>query len=252
MNNIINDIEKTFKKNVESVYNLMNFDRVLVNHCLGLFKSYSNNLKKIKINSPSYNPVKIIQSLEYIQENDSLRPQYQTIFNQCLVLLVSYFSSAVSEIFKSCLIYSNSNNLLREEIKISIGELKLLDFNLSENFGELVATKKDISFQDMQSILRAFETYFEYKTEKNKDINNIILSQACRHVIVHKGGVVDEKLIKQVSSAEPRDVKDNLNINENIQFSPDEIEIIGKSMIEYINKLCQGLNENINNNSIIF
>jgi hypothetical protein len=44
--------------------------------------------------------------------------------------------------------------------------------------------------------------------ERDKDVNNIILGQACRHVIAHRGAVVDERLVRQVKGAQPRTIKE--------------------------------------------
>ena len=38
-----------------------------------------------------------------IRSNDSLRTHYQTMYNQCVVLLVSYFASAVQQVFETAL-----------------------------------------------------------------------------------------------------------------------------------------------------
>lgn len=62
---------------------------------------------------------------------------------------------------------------------------------------------------------------------------------------VHTAGKVDEKLIKQIERAKARDIKLTLNIGEDIRFTPDEVEIIGKSMVNYLERLETGLNKTI-------
>ncbi len=61
-------------------------------------------------------------------------------------------------------------------------------------------------------------------------MNDIILGQACRHVIVHAGGLVTEQAVLQVSGAIPRRVKPKLVSDEAVQFVPEEVELIAESM----------------------
>jgi len=74
-------------------------------------------------------------------------------------------------------------------------------------------------------------------TEKDSDVNNIIFGQACRHSIVHAGGIVDDRLMHQVSSAFPRDVKNSLPEGATLAFNPKELKIISESMMKYVESL---------------
>lgn len=246
MQNVLENIKHNFEKNVGSVYSLMNFDQVLLGFTIKSISDLVENLKNShSISNPSLTGEKTLNILETIQKNESLRPQYSQIYNQCVVLLVSYFGSSVGDIFKSCLTMRFNDGIdaqfLKEEIKLSLGELYDLSFNLSDNIGEIIANKKDISFQDMQSISRAFRDYFGFETEKDKKVNNIITGQACRHVIVHSGNIADSKLQNQVKNANPRDIKQNIKAGEEIQFSPEEIQIVGDSMKKYIETVTESL-----------
>jgi hypothetical protein len=91
----------------------------------------------------------------------------------------------------------------------------------------------------MQAIHRAFKEYLTISIEKDNLVNNIILAQACRHVIVHSGGVASERLIRQIKGAFPRDVKSEIKRDNKVQFSPDEVEIVSKSMGKYVKSLAE-------------
>ena len=110
--------------------------------------------------------------------------------------------------------------------------------DVTESVPDLFILKKDISFQDMQSISRAFEDYVDISLERDQDVNNIIVGQACRNVIVHKGAVIDERLIRQISGAKPRTLKQQLHLGKNVEFTPEEIQVLSASMFLYVNRLC--------------
>jgi len=233
-----------FKKNVSLVEKLANFDRIVLDFAIKSLDKLQDRLKE-KFENERLLATKTLSHLRSIRENDSMRPQYEEIFNQCVVLLVSYFGSAISDIFRHYVTLSISNRpqnqVLREELKFTIEELHDLGFNLSDQIGEIIARKKDISFQDMKSINRAFKDYLGIEMEKDKDVNNIILGQACRHVIVHSGAIADAKLIKQLLSASPRDLKEKIMVNSRIQFTTDELEILHTSMIDFLKELVEKL-----------
>ena len=112
---------------------------------------------------------------------------------------------------------------------------------LVDRAGELLASHRDISFQDMQSIGRAFRDYFNYEPPKDECVNDIIMSQARRRVIVHSGGVVDRKMIAQVRSANPRNLKPAVREGELVQFSEGEIELVAGRMSQYLKELTNAV-----------
>ena len=112
---------------------------------------------------------------------------------------------SVRDLFRGCLAYllhsGNLGNLARHDVEIFLGDLGAGADDFGETVANIFIAQKDISFQDMQSIGRALGEYFGFKPDKGKYANNIILSQACRHAIVHSEAKADAK---------PRDLKQNL------------------------------------------
>jgi hypothetical protein len=247
------EIKIIFDSNQESVRQLINFDRILLDFCIGRIEVLENTLinnQEIRLTNNIFLPTQTIKALKNIRENDSMRPQYESIFNQCVVLAVSHFSSTIHSIFKKAINYACSNcpellTAINEDIKISFNELKSYDFNLVEGLGDLIIQKKDISFQDMQSSHRTFKNFFNIDCEKDIHTNNIIFAQASRHSIVHASGLADGKFIKQVKEAFPRDIKKEIQIDENLQFKTEEIETIQSSMSIYVNRLINTINKRI-------
>jgi hypothetical protein len=242
-------IQSTFRQNVESVHRLMEFDHVLLDFCSDKFAKLADRLKKAGIdNAITESANRSLEQLTRVRDNESLRLQYAEIFNQSLVLLVSYFGLTVRDLFKAGFINAlqsgNLGKLQRQELKIPLQELQLPGGDLADRLADMFVAQKDISFQDMQSISRSFHDCFGHKPDRDMNVNNIIVAQACRHVIVHSGARADLKLLNQVAGANPRELKECLADGEKIQFQPNEIRLVGQSMIVYVNGLCAGLNKN--------
>ena len=144
---------------------------------------------------------------------------------RCDPRLTTWFSSvAADELFLSVL---------------TIGELRERDWNLKESAPDLVIAKRDLSFQDMGATHRAFDQYLNVSLVQDRRVNNIIVTQACRHVIVHTGAAITDRLVKQVSKAVPRDLKPNLLVGEPVQFTPEEVGAACENMLGYIDDLAQ-------------
>lgn len=240
------EILDEFESHIDSVNKLMNFDRIVLDYCISSVKSLDDRLKKndeIKITNVRFLPTNTIMALENIKNNDSLRHQYESIFNQCLVLLVSYFSSISKEVFRKAIDYFSIHNTsflgaIKEDIKLSFEEMSTYDYNLSGKIGQLIIEKKSISFQDMQSINRTLKKYLKIDFKSiDKKTNNIILAQASRHCIVHSSEIVDEKFLNQIRNAENRDVIKDVSLNKKISVSPQEVELISESMREYFKEV---------------
>lgn len=242
-------IKKNFELNVKSVQNSIEFDTIVQDVCKIGLEKVKKGISKIGIDNPLFGVDNEIKALENIRENGSLAPYYTIMYNQSVVLLVSYFASAIEDIFSCAL----SNEILQDNIptklqkdglKFTIVELKELVGNGMDNIGSLVSKKKEISFQDMKSIARAFDEYIGFTPEKDKDVDNIIVSQACRHAIVHSGAQLDSKTIRQIEIATNREIKKTVRPGP-LNFSIKEIKIIEKSMKAYVNNIILQLEGNL-------
>lgn len=228
-------IKDGFLKNSDSVKELMNFDRIILDFCIIHIDNLNKKLKNLKIDNPYLLAENTLQVLRGIRENDSMRAQYESIYNQCLVLLVSHYTVMMEDFFKSSidlLIIENKDNFteMDDAIKISLNELKSLNFNLSGNFGDLLLKKKDISFQDMQSMNRAFRQYLGFSLPLDSTLNNIIFAQAARHSIVHSLANADDKFINQIRNVIPREIQPNIKRKDIIKMTSDEIIKIDECM----------------------
>jgi hypothetical protein len=122
-----------------------------------------------------------------------------------------------------------------------LDELRVLNFNLSASIGDLIIKKKNISFQDMQSTLREFESYFGFRTEKTEDLDNVIFGQAARHAVVHSLSIADDKFINQVSDAKLRTIKKEISQNDDLKFTIEELEQLAYSCKRFFRELVDGI-----------
>lgn len=233
-----------FGKHIESVEQLMNFDRDVLSFAIQSIEVLQDRLTQHhQLDNPHLSAERTLTQLRGYREHDSLRPRYQTIFNQALVLLVSYFGSSVHDLFRSgvnqALIAGKGMALLKEPVKLTLMELREADFDLKDMAADLLISAKDISFQDMKSISRAFLDHLNISIPRDQSVNDIILAQACRHVIVHAGGIVNTQTIRQVSGAIPRNLKPELQLGKTVQFAVDEVRLVAKAMKTYLANVDQ-------------
>ena len=232
---------ESFRLNASAVDRLLEFDRVVLDVAVSGLRELENQLESRHLHSA----VPLVRNratlLENLKTTDSLRPQYETIFNQCIVLLVSYFTSAQHTLFRDAVVAALNLNAdvpaSSEELKMSWRGIVQAEIDQEEMFTELLIAQQNISFQDMQSVSRAFAKHLQINVEKTLDVNDIIMGHAARHVIAHAGGVVDRKMISQVKDAIPRTLKETLLEGEAIRFSPEEVRRLAASMVNHLTTL---------------
>lgn len=230
----------TFKNNLSEVDRLVNFDRELLQVITLTIEGLHENLKKHHADE-RLNGKRALDLIRGIRDNDTIREKYQAIHNQAVVLLVSHFASALGDLFRHAvamrLASSDPGKLLEEEFKLTVSELRERDWNLTGAIPDLLIAKHDLTFQDMGATVRAFTNYTTLTPPRGQVMNNIIAAQACRHTIVHAGGRVSERTVKQVSKATPRTLRQNLTVGETIAFTLSEFQEIQADMLEFIENL---------------
>lgn len=239
-----NDPIVIFRKNLADVDRLVNFDKEVLQVVTVTMEDLHNRLKGT-FASDQMNGGRALAIIRGIRDNESLQTKYAAIFNQAIVLLVSHFSSTLGDLFRHAvnekLSESGDSLLLSEEIKITFSELREKDWNLKSTAADLLIAKHDFTFQDMGSTVRAFDKFIGIKLERDVVMNNIITTQACRHVIAHASGRVNARTLKQVSNATPRTLKPHFTMDELLQFSPTEIESVRQDMLTFVEKLSMKL-----------
>lgn len=224
--------EQAFAANLRSVQELVDFDRTVLDTAISNIERLWHDLA----DRPSHaNRVEnTLQMPHNIRQHDSMRSHYAIIYNQCIVLLVSHFASVLHEIFVAAaparLADVPEKDAEEEEMRFSLAELREREYEFKEAIGEVLIVKRNISFQDMQSTVRAFKTYLGVDIATDEHAHNIILAQAARHVIVHSGAIADAKFMRQVSAAHLRQIKSDVVERGQLAFTPAEVERVATSM----------------------
>ncbi len=233
--------------NVDLVLRLLRFDRDIVVVAVGVLHSVVQDLEQRQLNSLIPRVENRAQVLTNLSVNESLKPQYDAMFNQCVVLLVSYFSSGLHRLF--CVSVAEA---LRSGAELPVRDAKLtlswrslegVDTDRERLFADLLVAQEDISFQDMASVTRAFKEHLSVEMTRGAATDNIILGQAARHAIVHAGARVDERMVKQLRGVRARTLKPQIVVGEALRFDPAEIGVLADSMREYVRGLCEALDE---------
>lgn len=89
----------------------------------------------------------------------------------------------------------------------------------------------------MRSLRDAFKDYSGYEIEWDSNVDNVIFSQASRHIIVHNAGKIDKKFLNQIKVSKNRTIKSDLNSDSNfLQFSNDEVKEIMNQIRIFFNR----------------
>jgi hypothetical protein len=229
---------RTFRANLQSVHELMRFDDKVLEFVIIPLDRLARSQTTAGITNPRHRVDGVLRMVRGIKDNQSLKPHYSAMYNQCLVLLVSYFASAARALFVDAVVAAiNSgarDELLDAEIRLTPRDVRDASVSTPTILAEAVADGKEMSFQDMQSVDRAFRRYFSVAPDKGQMVNDIIIGQACRHAIVHTGAQVNRRLIAQVKSAMPRTIKPELVDGTPIEFSRAEVRAVMKEMLKYL------------------
>jgi len=228
-----------FQDNLSKVQQLLTFDQVILNFVLTKLQPIADHQRTLKYVPPDLNLKTVYDVIRTVQKNDSLRAQYREIYNQGLVLAVSHFTSATRELFKAVVVrlltHGHAPKKLQQlKLDLPVGQLVQKSGDIPDYVASQLVAHSDMSFQDMQSINRGYRDFCGYDPPRDNHVNNIVIGQAFRHAIVHNAAVVDEQLVNQVSAVKPRDLRDTVEIGSQILMTPQEVDLIGKSMLQFL------------------
>lgn len=241
-------ITDAFQSNLDKTETLLTFDEILQQFCLSALRKAKRGLDSFGNENPRFSIDPTIKSIETIRQNASMKSSYEIMYNQCIVIMVSFFGSALEDIFKEAL-----NEIMGHE---DIGELKSEGFKITlEEWqtGEIadifVQKKDDINFQNMKSTTRSFETYIGLSPiEQDEMIDNINLAQIMRHCIVHSGCNITSKAYNQLKKVKKRSIKVSITKGEYVQFTEKEVHQIKDDMLLFMKSLSSKVLNAVKNN----
>jgi len=238
MEGTLNSVQQAFSERAAGVIKLLEFDNLVLDHLVGGLDGLVEELERKHFNSAAVVVGNRLKHLKNIRATQSLRRTYGTIYNQCVVLLVSYFDATMGDLFRvavaSALRAGKDVPARERSVELNWRNLSEPGAPVEALIAERIVNEDDISFQDMQSTRRAFSKNLKLDLGRNEDANDIILGQAARNLMAHAGGKIDERFRNQVSKAHPRRLKAQFPSTKTIQFEPDEVRLLASSMTSFL------------------
>ena len=160
------------------------------------------------------------------------------LYEQMVVLIIGALEVYIADVFRTI---SNKN----PEYLVWKIEKEKVSFDpalLSEGFtlGDVITghlKTQGFSFQDLKSILDAFEKYFDVRIELENEVKHtLILGAACRNVIVHNRSKVDSAFRKQIRLT-PYFDQEEFQKDEKLKIDEEFVEDLGKR----VQKFCRNI-----------
>jgi hypothetical protein len=245
----LTEIEMVYEANVRSVNRLMGFDSIVVETVIEMLDRAEADLENRNAHSVLPTIRNHRDSMKNIRRNESVKAYYDTMLNQCVVLLVSHFGSAVHDALRlgirEALGHGQRFAVTKEEIRVKMSDLWItIDSDAprrADEVAELLINQHKVSFQDMQSIARAFDAYLGVETPQGGFLNDIIIAHATRHCIVHSGGRMTLRAVKQIGDRKGDRLQLEYKIDEPIQYERPHVEAVAQATGDYLRRLLETL-----------
>ena len=185
------------KSRFEKIEKLESTPMIMRDQAVQCLEKVINESKKLV-----HNDKKVIQnnidSLENIKE-ESMKEQFSVIYSQMCVLAVSSVEAILKDYFVDSFNDKTDINIKNKklnEIKVTIRDIIDNELNFDNKLGSLILERDKPNFQDLKSILSNFKNYFNKEIELEGNLKKkLCFYLEIRHLLVHKGGVVDKKFI---------------------------------------------------------
>jgi hypothetical protein len=227
----MNDYITQFEENLKEIENLISTPEYIRKFAIESIKKidkeeYLKNLGKTKLQH-------IIRALENISDK-TIKKHYQIIYNQLCVLAASTLAAVLENYFIDFVQTHWKEINIPPNIKIRLADLKeKYEMDPKKFLGEIILNNDpSINFQNFESITRTFKEYCnkEIKLDKRTE-GTITFYLQCRHVLVHKSGIVDEEFLNKTRSERYRK-------GEKIKLNEHDWESIKESFLELVKKIA--------------
>jgi hypothetical protein len=156
LKNEISILNSQFDRNLDSVRELANFDSLILQFATGTLSTLETQLTGQAAMVLVQKVINAKTALESINSSGSLSVHYRSMYNQCLVLLVSYFSSDIKELLSTFLKFAieldTFENIKKTELKLTVSEFQKMSATDKSLMIGLLFSSQNASFQDMKSI----------------------------------------------------------------------------------------------------
>jgi uncharacterized protein (UPF0147 family) len=189
-------------------------------------KENLTNVGKIKLQNT-------IKALENISDK-TIKEHYQIIYNQLCVLAVSTLAAVLENYFIDFVQINWKEINIPTNLKIRLADLKeKYEMDAKKFLGEIIINNdSSINFQNFESIIRTFKEYCNKEIKLDKKTESAVTFYLqCRHVLVHKNGIVDEEFLNKTKSKRYRK-------GEKIKLNEHDWESIKESFLELVKKIA--------------
>lgn len=192
---VLGDIDKLIST-PESIRNFI-LDGISNINCSAL-----SNTEKRKLEN-------LLMSLSNISDG-TFAKQFKIIYNQACTLAVSSLEAILEEMFCNYAMSHMREMQFPTDFKISIKELvQEYNFEFKSSIARIILAKDNsINFQDLKSTVRTFRQYLDVDIKlPSEDTKCVIFYQQCRHLLLHKNGIVDDEFVRRVDTHNVRKYK---------------------------------------------
>lgn len=235
----LTEILERFNANLDEVRGLMAFDQVILDFATNSLANLERDLKENdKLAGAAAKIQKTKVAIEQVSKHGSLAPKYAQMHNQCLVLLVSYFGSALKELYSygiDALVNSDvESDALDETINLSLRDVSEIVRGKESSYGNIIAQKRSVEFHEIGSCIEELREVFGVSLADHQITNDIGFAQAARNAIVHRGGVVDKAMLRHLKKHMNRTLYPNILVDEAIKVDKTDLEIVMKAMQDFL------------------
>jgi hypothetical protein len=236
-------IHSRFTDNLERTIQISELNKLIIDFAKNALRS----LGKIQNPRTGANAAQNqIDSFDRLSSSPRIKELLPIVYGQQVVLFVSSFEAYLKELVR--FIGNNYIGLIKWP-EGSSGKVDLASLSKSNlTIGDLILAileQHDISFQDLQATKRFFKNYMDLEVGLGIEYeNNLILAAAIRHTVIHSGGIIDTKFIKQIRSLD-KATKDLYKEGDSIEISEDTVIELRDSFINFSKNLQNVLSNEV-------
>ena len=132
----------------------------------------------------------------------------ESLFSAILSGCYSAFEAMASDLWVAAVNHNSTlakNFLAKNQDKsVNLATLAGYDFDVKHSMGKILKENSRVSFASLNNVRAAYKEAFKTETEPIFESNqDIVLAEKIRHLIAHRGGIVDEEFKGEAGEACP-------------------------------------------------
>lgn len=235
---LLDEVVVTLDRSVDAVRQMARFDRLVLSTVESLLVTVDKAHDAAGFQNPKHRVKHVIKAVQSIQENQSLAPKYQEMYNQCAVLLTSHLTAGLTEALRIGLAACLERDRpipLTDKLRVTAEDLRQAHADTSFGIADLILAKTDYTLQDMKSTRRAFSELLGLELDESVDMHNVVVLQNARHKIVHDGALATREFMRATAVARDAMSLDLVLIEgEKIRFGASTVDQAADSVSVFV------------------